>query len=189
MRAVPGCDGQPPGLSGGVVNTRQSLFAEFYALCLNATQAALDAGYSPKTAYSQGQRLLKKVEIQDIVSNKQIEKLAANNITAERILEEYRRLAFNDITDMIQIRPGVVLIKSTDELTPDQRAAIASIKQTDKGMIEVKFYDKTKALDALAKYRGLFSDSNTGQNTGGGAPQIIMQFNTKVETIVEAEDG
>ena len=37
----------------------------------------------------------------------------------------------------------------------------------------------------------MFSDKQTGQNTGGGAPQIIMQFNTKVEsnTIVEAEDG
>ena len=51
---------------GGLVNTRQSLFASNYASCLNATKAALDAGYSSKTAYSQGQRLLKNVEVQQV---------------------------------------------------------------------------------------------------------------------------
>ena len=49
---------------------------------------------------------------------------------------------------------------------------------------------RIKAQELIGKHIGMFSDKQTGQNTGG-APQIIMQFNTKVEsnTIVEAEDG
>ena len=47
------------------MNDRQKQFCKYYALCMNATTAALKAGYSEKTAYSQGSRLLKNVEIQN----------------------------------------------------------------------------------------------------------------------------
>ena len=54
-----------------------------------------------------------------------------NAITMQRVLEEYRRLAFNDVTNMIEIRPAtMVLIKSTDELTPEQQRG-GSVNQTD----------------------------------------------------------
>lgn len=47
------------------LNERQKAFCEHYAACFNATEAAVKAGYSKKTAYSIGQRLLKNVEIQN----------------------------------------------------------------------------------------------------------------------------
>jgi len=53
------------------LTARQARFAELYVLYGNATQAAIEAGYSKKTAYSQGQRLLKNVEIQKAIANKQ----------------------------------------------------------------------------------------------------------------------
>lgn len=46
------------------LNTKQMQFCKYYALTMNATSAALKAGYSQKTAYSQGSRLLKNAEIQ-----------------------------------------------------------------------------------------------------------------------------
>ena len=54
------CGESPRSTGEAGMNTRQSLFIGYYVASLNATQSALDAGYSPKTAYSQGQRLLKK---------------------------------------------------------------------------------------------------------------------------------
>ncbi len=45
------------------MNPKQESFCQEYVIDSNATQAAIRAGYSPKTAYSQGQRLLKKVEV------------------------------------------------------------------------------------------------------------------------------
>lgn len=49
------------------LNEKQKAFAEYYAACFNATEAAKKAGYSEKTAYSQGQRLLKNVELQKYI--------------------------------------------------------------------------------------------------------------------------
>ena len=46
------------------LSEKQRVFCEHYAACRNATESAKRAGYSAKTAYSQGQRLLKKAEIQ-----------------------------------------------------------------------------------------------------------------------------
>ena len=155
---------------------KQLAFVENYLIDFNGTQAALRAGYAKSGAHVQAARLLSNDKVCAVLNAQRGQILKKNEVTKERVLEEYRRLAFNDVTDMIEIRPGVVLIKSTDELTPEQRAAVASIKQTDKGAIEVKFYDKQKALDGLAKHLGMFSDKNTGQNSGAGPTQILIQF-------------
>ena len=48
---------------------KQKRFCEEYLIDLNATQAATRAGYSAKTAYSMGQRMLKKVEVQEYIFN------------------------------------------------------------------------------------------------------------------------
>lgn len=50
------------------LNERQQKFVREWLLCMNATEAAKKVGYSTKTAYSQGQRLLKNVEVQGLVS-------------------------------------------------------------------------------------------------------------------------
>ena len=66
---------------------RQKRFCEYYVIDLNITKAAIQAGYSEKTAYSSGQRLLKNVEIQNYIQelmNKRSEKV---QITAENVLQ------------------------------------------------------------------------------------------------------
>lgn len=49
---------------------KQAVFVSEYLVDLNATQAAIRAGYSPRTAYSQGQRLLKNVEVQQAIQDR-----------------------------------------------------------------------------------------------------------------------
>ena len=72
-------------------------------------------------------------------------------------------------------------------MTTEQKSAISQIRQKKDGEIEVKFYDKQKALEALAKYLGLFSDINTGQNSGV-QPQINIVFGeAPAAAIVEGE--
>lgn len=63
------------------LNARQRAFVEAY--CGNATEAALQAGYSPKTAYSIGERLLKKVEIQEALKEREKERLSSLIATRE----------------------------------------------------------------------------------------------------------
>jgi phage terminase small subunit len=76
---------------------KQELFVAEYLIDLNATRAAVRAGYSPKTAYSQGQRVLRNVEIHKAIQaamDKRAEKL---EITADRVLKEIAKLAFFDV--------------------------------------------------------------------------------------------
>ena len=79
-----------------MLNAKQSRFASEYAIDLNATQAATRAGYSRKTAYSQGQRLLKKVDVVRVVDLKQKELATRNEVTRDEVvgyLREAVRLA------------------------------------------------------------------------------------------------
>ncbi len=49
------------------MNRRQELFCKWYIATQNATKSAIEAGYSAKSAYSAGHRLLKNVEIQKFI--------------------------------------------------------------------------------------------------------------------------
>ena len=134
---------------------RLKSFIRHYVGRWNATQAALDAGYSPKTAYSQGQRLLKNVEVQAGIAAWVAEEEKRNAHDVHRIREEYRRIAFADLRDVIQIEDGRVIATDTADLTRDQAAAIGEIAETKDGL-RVKLNSKQAALDSLAKTYGMF---------------------------------
>ena len=69
-----------------MLNAKQSKFASEYAIDFNATQAAIRAGYSGKTAYSQGQRLLKKAEVAAAIELKQQALAVRNEITRDEVV-------------------------------------------------------------------------------------------------------
>lgn len=76
---------------------RQKAFAEEYIVDFNATQAAIRAGYSKKTAYSQGQRLLKNVEVQKRVTEAIQDRIRRTHITQDRVVLELAAIAFADM--------------------------------------------------------------------------------------------
>ena len=78
----------------------------------------------------------------------------------DTILSALRDIAFSDFTDYIWIEDGEVRVKDTRLLSEGQRAAIAGIKDTGKG-VEIKLHDKQKAIELLVKYLGLFEGSDT----------------------------
>ena len=163
------------------------LFAQEYVVDLNATRAAVRAGYTAKHAAVTASKLLRNVNVEYWIAEAQELKARRRDITNDRVLEEMRRLAFAQTTDMVELKGGFVTIKDTDSLTTEQKSAISQIRQKKDGEIEVRFYDKQKALDSLAKYLGIFSDKNTGQNPGV-QPQINIVFGEAPATaIVEGE--
>lgn len=142
------------------LNERQKRFVQEYLVDLNATAAAKRAGYSEKTAYSMGQRLLKKVEIQTAIQKRQEKLQGKLEITQERVLEELAAVAFANGTDFVTItKNGKVQITPTEDVAEDKRKAVASIKEGQKG-VEIKLHDKVRALELLGKHLGVF-DSNT----------------------------
>lgn len=76
---------------------RQKLFCEEYLVDLNATQAAIRAGYKKKTARSQGQRLLTNVDIQKYISELQKQQSERTGITADTVLKELEKIALSDV--------------------------------------------------------------------------------------------
>ena len=107
------------------LNEKQRRFAAEYLIDLNATQAATRAGYSKKTAYSQGQRLLKHAEVQEAIQEGQRARAARTGITQDRVLQELGRVAFSDIRKLFN-KDGS--LKSPAELDDDTAAAIASME-------------------------------------------------------------
>jgi len=145
---------------------KQKRFCEEYLIDLNATQAAIRAGYSEDSAYSIGWENLKKPDIQEYLKARQKELQEATGITQKRVLEEYAKVAFLDIRKFYTV-DGV--LKSIHDLDDNAAGALAGVEvyeeKTGEEDVEaigttkkIKTYDKVKALDSLARHLGMFTD-------------------------------
>lgn len=146
---------------------KQKRFVAEYLVDLNATQAAIRAGYSPKTADRIGPELLGKTCVSDALKKAMSDREKRTEITQDKVLEELARVAFANGTDFarVAVKNGlkIVEIVDTEDVPPEKRSAIAGIKEGKYG-IEVSSYDKVKALELLGKHLGLF-DGKGGQAT------------------------
>jgi phage terminase small subunit len=147
---------------------KQTAFVAEYLVDLNATQAAIRAGYSEKTAGSQGERLLKKVEIQTAISGAQQARAERTEITQDRVLQEYAKLAFLDPRKFYDADGNLIDIPN---LPADVAAAISGMDiavekaGTDENgspvfaqVRKIKLADKKGALDSVARHLGMFND-------------------------------
>lgn len=124
---------------------RQQRFVDEYLIDLNATQAAIRAGYSEKTAYSMGQRLLKNVEIQAAIQKAMQKRSQRVDITADRVLTELAKLAFFDIRKLLDDEGKPISMQNLDDETA---AAIA-------GLDLVEYYEEGQRVFAgwVKKYK------------------------------------
>lgn len=145
---------------------KQERFVDEYLTDLNATQAAIRAGYSKKTAGRQAIELLNKTHIAHAVAEKKKQIANGIEVTRDRIIKEMARLAFFNIKGLVDSEGNP---KQIHELSDDVAAAINGIEITVIGGQEeqdahVKKYripDKNKSLENLAKILG-YMDRDTG---------------------------
>ena len=157
----------------GKLNAQQLLFLQEYLISLNATEAAKKAGYSKKTAYSQGQRLLKHVEIQRRLAESAKKKEIALDMSKMDVLRELSSIATANIKDVCSWdEEGRLSFKPSEDLPPEISRNISEIqviRKYDKegdGYTErqkIKFHDKIKALEMLAKHFGVFQENQVTQ--------------------------
>lgn len=144
------------------LNDRQTRFVAEYLIDLNASQAAIRAGYSPINANVTGPRLLSDVRIAAAVAAGKTRQLQTADISAVRVLEELRRLATVDLRSFFDEDGN---FKRIQDLTPEQGAALAGFEVVKKnaeagdGKVDVihkfKVWDKPRSLEMLAKHFGL----------------------------------
>ena len=149
------------------LTAKQQRFVDEYLIDLNATQAAIRAGYSEKTAFSIGTENLRKPLIQKAIQQRKQAREQRTEITQDRVIQELAAIGFARATDYAKIVPGGgVDFVSTDELTESQKAAVVSIKETQNGNSVScnwsKLADKLKALELIGKHLGMFDRNTNG---------------------------
>ena len=186
---------------------KQKRFCEEYLIDLNATQAAIRAGYSPKTAEQTESRLLRNVKVQEYIAKRQKELSRSTEITQERVIKELALIAFSNNADYahvvekkLQVEAGGALVDVldkdgkpvmyrtvepvlTEELTEEQKRALAVIKKGRDGL-EVKSCDKVKALELLGKHLGIFTDkieANVNDTTRSELQELLAQRKARGE--------
>ena len=142
------------------LTAKQKKFVEEYLIDLNATQAAIRAGYSTESAKEIGCENLTKPNVKNEIDKAMAERSRRTGINQDRVLRELAKIAFVNPNDVINFRDATVKMTSEENL-----AAIASIKvkempgeygnATER---EVKLYDKLRALDLLGRHLGMFKD-------------------------------
>lgn len=111
-----------------MLNERQKAFCEYYAATGNATQAAVDAGYSRRTAYSQGQRLLKNVEVQNYLRELSEPEREQRILSANKVQEFLSKIVTNTGEKTgDRIKAGSVLLRSTGAMQPNRKTDDAEL--------------------------------------------------------------
>lgn len=141
-----------------LMTKKQKQFIEEYLIDLNATQAAIRAGYSPDTAKAIGSENLTKPDIRACIDRAMAERSKRTGVNADRVVMELAKIAFINATDVID--PKTATVKS--DALPEDTAAIQSVKVKTFGEDglerEIKMADKLKALELLGKHLGMFKD-------------------------------
>lgn len=133
---------------------RQRIFADEYLIDLNATQAAIRAGYSKKTAYSQGQRALKNVEIYNYIQSRLEEKEKARIASQDEVLQY--------LTSVIrgESKATIVVVEGDNESGTKAREMLKAPDEKE----------RLKAAELLGKRYGLYTDKI---GVDGAIPVVI----------------
>lgn len=153
--AAPECPGPHP------ITPKQQRFVDEYVIDLNATQAAIRAGYSEKTATTQGPRLLDNVGVLAAIKLGIDARSKRTEITQDRVLQEFARLAFSNMKDFAEFGPDGVTLKDLATMDEDASRCVAEVsesKSKDGGSIRFKLHDKNSALANVARHLGMFTD-------------------------------
>lgn len=161
------------------LNPKQDKFCQEYLVDLSATQAALRAGYSAKSAGFIGYQLLQKTPIASRIEELRTKQQVRTGISADRALKEAARLAFFDIRKLCDAAGNPIPIQDLDD---DTAAAIQGLELSSEkdgeGFTTVRKYkvaDKNAALERVFKHLGLFERDND-QNNPAKAMTKLMEL-------------
>lgn len=166
------------------LTAKQQRFVDEYLIDLNATQAAIRAGYSPSTANEQGARLLVNVSISSAISQAMAHRSRRTGITQDRVLRELAKVAFVNANDVIDTDSATVRADATADDLACIQAVKVKVSESEMGSSserEIKLYDKMRALEMLGKHLGLFD--KRGQDSSNGEKNNLLEAIAATEEI------
>ena len=167
---------------------RQIKFVEEYIKSLNATDAAIRAGYSEKTARSQGSRLLTNVDIQNAIQEAKAERQERTKIDADYVL---RRLVEIDQMDVLDIMDDQMKIRPVNEWPKVWRQYVVNLENLElsdgEGCFKkIKWPDKVKNLELLGKHVSVGAFKDKIEHTGANGGPIDLSLKVVFENDGEA---
>ncbi len=181
--------GNPTSDPKGELNARQMRFIDEYLIDLNATKAAIRAGYSPKTADVQASALLSKLKVQEEVDRRKEERSKRVCLTADNVLRELGRIVQFDIRKLLGPDGSP---KPLQDLDDDTAAAIAGldiedlfedgdgVKQFIGTVKKYKISDKVSAISLAMRHFQLFDDKVTVEVNVLSKDQLDAKFGLKM---------
>lgn len=143
---------------------KQILFCREYIVDLNASAAAVRAGYSADSAKSIAHELLSKIEVSDEIQKLFDERATRIQVTSDDVLREFHSIGMSNIKDFVT---SDFEVKPLDEIDFVKAKAIKSIKKTvteseygSKTVIEFQLHDKLSGLTNIGKHIGFFEKDN-----------------------------
>ena len=150
----------------GNLNPKQDRFCSEYLADLNATQAAIRAGYSPRTARSIGAENLTKPDIQMRIATLRQERVDRTRITADRILQELAVIAFANVGDFLRWSDAGIELIPRDKIDIAKLGAVESLTVAQNGNhrgFKLKLKNCIHALDLLGRHLGMFTGNPIAQ--------------------------
>ena len=163
-----------PGEPMAGLTAKQRAFVDEYLVDLNATQAALRAGYSAKSAHRTGAENMQKPGIVAAIGARMEARQQRTEVTADRVVRELSRMALYDPADIV--RQHVTKPEDIAELPEDVRRAIIGWSWDRHGNFVLKLSPKTPSLDLLARHLGMLRDRTVLENPDGSALQAPVIY-------------
>ncbi|OOY20873.1 hypothetical protein BMI86_10225 [Thioclava sp. DLFJ5-1] len=153
---------------------KQAAFCAEYIIDLDATKAAIRAGYSERTAGQQGYNLLQREDVKADVQRLMTERAERTKVTADEVINELAAIMRAKVSDTLSwgtrpvtLKVGIAPIDlpyvdaiDSADLSPETLAAVSEVSLSDKGAFKIKMHDKVAAIDKLMRHLGLYERDN-----------------------------
>ena len=166
---------------------KQKKFVEEYLIDLNATQAAIRAGYSEKTAGKIGHQLLEKTRTQEAIQKAKDRRSKRTEITQDMVLKELALIGFSDMRNYVDFNRDGVTLKELSDISEEHSKTISEVSHgsnSEGTNVKFKLYDKRAALVDIGKHLGMFVEKlNVDVNLKVGLANRIKAGKERVKNV------
>ena len=158
------------------LNGRQELFIVEYLKCLNATKAAIAAGYSEKSAAETGCELLKNPKVASRIR----EHFDNYAMSAAEVLANLAEIARGDVSDVVDHNGNLDMAaarraKKTNLIRKIRQRSVTT-EESDIAETEIEMHDRLRALELLGKHHKLFTDKQEITGADGSALTVNVTY-------------
>lgn len=149
------------------LTAKQQAFVDEYLVSLNATQAAIKAGYSSNGASAAASRLLANVKVNTAIEEAKQKRAERTRVDADKVVKELAKLGFSDMRELATWDEAGVRWRYSDELTDEAAACVKDViythevrydknGRTETSSTKLQLHDKKAALKMLGDHTGVF---------------------------------